>query len=69
MTADFLDIRCPHCNRLLLQVSGLALIRVKCPKCRTVAQWPVCVAEVVPEGAASLRVGWGGVESGVEGVR
>jgi hypothetical protein len=69
--SEYIEIRCPHCNRLLLQVAGLAMIRVKCPKCRMMVGWPVLVGEVVVSEYDTALAGGGRyeVKSGVEGAR
>lgn len=32
---DLHDVRCPHCGRLLAQVTAGSTVKVKCLKCRT----------------------------------
>ena len=29
------DIRCPVCGRLICRASGVALLAIRCPKCKT----------------------------------
>ncbi len=30
---DFMDVRCPNCNRLLFRIKGLAIIETTCKRC------------------------------------
>lgn len=38
--ADWKEIRCVSCNRLLLKVRGIAEIETICPRCSSKVMWP-----------------------------
>lgn len=44
---NWIDVRCPSCNKLLLKVLGLgSIIEVKCARCEAMVTWPSMRAEI-----------------------
>lgn len=43
-----IDVRCPHCQKLLFQATGLGPpVKIKCSRCGTLVQWPSLAPEVI----------------------
>jgi phage FluMu protein Com len=37
---DLIEVRCPHCNKLLFKVKGVAVIEIVCKRCSSLCTWP-----------------------------
>ena len=45
---DWLEVRCPECDKLLFKVIWLgAIIEIVCPRCGTMVRWPTIAPEIV----------------------
>lgn len=53
---DFIEVRCPNCDKRLLDVSGPCCIIITiCPRCKVKIRWPVMVGEIVEESPADRQ--------------
>lgn len=43
------DICCPRCGRKVGEMDGLAVVRIRCPRCKLLVQFPALTAEIVPD--------------------
>lgn len=37
---DWVDVRCPDCNKLLFKIYGLAVVETVCPRCGAKSEYP-----------------------------
>jgi phage FluMu protein Com len=42
------EIRCPHCNKLLLKIKGNYKLEIKCNKCKNIVEIKECQKNANP---------------------